>query len=299
MPSEMIETKAYTTEKQKSKIVPRLHKRNYYYLVSGLPDMALEQSKVPLSLPELMEALELSLHPDDLRLARLLFLPVDNRNLLKLIRKEEFSWEPHGQFSREAMEEGLKEPGLLPAYMNLFFRACKNEEPLWPGMSWENQLARLAHEYRLERSGGFLHRWFTFENYLNNFLAAWNIREYKLDAEGHFIGDNVVTEAIRRSHARDFGLAPELPFLDKLAHALEQDKLIEREKAVSRIKWNYIDELNTFNYFSVEVVLGYLLKWLMLHRWTQLDAETGRQVLEGMIGRLENSFEFPKTFALA
>ncbi len=276
-----------------------MQKQNYYYLISGLPDMALEQSKVPLPLSELLEAFEWSLHPEDFRLARLIFLPVDHRNLLNLIQKKEFSWEPYGKFSRETMEEGLKEPGLLPAYMNRFFQAYKNEGPLWPGMSWENQLARLGHDYRLEQSNGFLRQWFTFENFLENFLTAWNIREYQLPAEGQYIGENLVTEAARKSHARDLGLAAELPFLDKLQHALEQDKLLEREKAISRIKWNYIDELNTFNYFTIEVVLGYLLKWLMLHRWARMDAERGRQVLEGLIDRLENSFELPKIFDLA
>ncbi|MCO6491452.1 MAG: DUF2764 family protein [Phaeodactylibacter sp.] len=273
--------------------------RNYYYLIAGLPDMALEQSKLPLSLPELMEQLALSLHPDDLRLAQLIFLPADNRNLLRLLQKETSEWEPHGRFSREEMEEGFKEPRLLPAYMYRFGQAFKEETPVWPGMSWENQLARLGYEYLLANTDGFLHQWFTFENHLKNILAAWNIREYGLPAEGQLIGENVVTEAARRSHARDFGLAAELPFLDKLLHALEQDKLLERERAIARIKWNYIDELNTFHYFTVEVVLGYLLKWIMLDRWTQLDTERGLRQIGSLIDKLEGDFELPKQFALA
>ncbi len=269
-----------------------MQKRNYYYLISGLPDMALDQSKVPLSLPELMEAFRISLHPDDYRRAQFLFLPVDHRNLLRLLEKEDFSWEAHGRFSREEVEEGLKEPGRLPAYMNRFYEAYKNEEPLWPGMSWENQLARLSHEYLLEHTDGFLHQWFTFENQLKNFIVAWNVREFKQPAEGQFIGDNAVTQAARRSHARDLGLSTELPFLDKLMHALEQERPLEREKAIDRIKWNYIDEVNTFHYFTVEVALGYLLKWLMLHRWTQLDGERGQQAIRQLIGELEDSFNF-------
>ena len=297
----MPEIAAYSTGNQKNStrfLVSGLKKRNYYYLVSGLPDMAMEQSKVPLSLPELMEELRLSLLPEDLQLARLIFLPADNRNLLNLIQKEDKPWEPHGQFSRERMEEGLKEPGQLPDYMSRFHQAYKNEEPFWPAMSWENQLARLCLEYLLEQTDGFLHQWFLFENYLKNTLAAWNIREYRLKTDGQLIGENDVTAALRKSHARDFGLAAELPFLDKLLHALEQDKLMDREKAIDRIKWNYIDELNTFHYFSVEAVLGYLIKWLILHRWTRMDAERGRQVIGHLVGTLENSFEFPKTFAL-
>ncbi|MCB9289208.1 MAG: DUF2764 family protein [Lewinellaceae bacterium] len=279
--------------------VAPLKKRHYYYLLSGLPDMALEQSKVPLTLSELMEAFRLSLHPEDLQLARLVLLPADNRNLMALLQKTEAAWKPEGQFSRQTMEEGLEEPGLLPSYMNRFYRAYKEDAPLWPAMSWENQLARLTHEYLMAHTTGFLKQWFTFENYLKNILSAWNIREYKLAADGQFIGENVVTEALRKSHARDFGLALEVPFLDKLMHALEQDKLLEREKALARIKWNYIDELNTFNYFTVEAALGYLLKWIMLDRWTRLDTQRGQEVIGNLMDRLENSIEIPQTFALA
>lgn len=275
-----------------------MQKRNYYYLVSGLPDMALEQSKAPFTLPELLEELGASLHPDDFRLVRLILLPIDNRNLLNLLLKKNLPWEPHGNFSPEEIEEGLKEPGLLPSYFNHFQQACKAETPLWPGMSWENQLERLYLEYGLERTEGFLHEWFTFENYLKNILAAWNIREYRLPPEGQLIGENMVTEAAARAHARDLGLSGELPFVNRLMHALEQDKLLDREKAVSRIRWNYIDELNTFNYFTVEVVLGYLLKLILLTRWTQLDPERGTLAINHIIQKLEDSFELPKKFAL-
>jgi len=276
-----------------------MQQRNYYYLVSGLPDIVLEQSKAPFTLPELLEAFRASLHPDDLQLIALILLPADNRNLLNVLQKKNLPWEAHGNFSHEEIEEGLKEPGLLPAYFDLFQQAFKADMPLWPGMSWENQLARLYYGYVLERTEGFLHEWFTFENYLKNILAAWNIREYQLAPEGQLVGENMVTEAAAHAHARDLGLSGELPFVNRLMHALEQDKLLEREKAISRIQWNYIDELNTFNYFSTEVILGYLLKLIILSRWTQLDPERGTQAINAMVKELEDSFELPKKFALA
>jgi hypothetical protein len=33
------------------------------------------------------------------------------------------------------------------------------------------------------------------------------------------------------------------------------------------LTWDEIDRLNLFNYFSIEVVLGYTLKLLIIERW--------------------------------
>jgi hypothetical protein len=266
--------------------------QNYYCLISGLPDMVLEQSKAPFSLDHLLEELQAILHPQDFRLVKLIFLPHDNRNLLHLTMKRDAPWDSLGNFSREEMEEQLIETGHLPPYMDLFFHACRQDTPIWQGMSWENQLTRLYYEYVLANTEGFLHSWFAFEKNLKNILAAWNAREFTLTAEGQLIGKDDVTEALGKTHTRDFGLSRDLDFIDKLMHALERDELLERERAIDRIKWNHIDELNTFHYFTVEVVLGYLLKFLLLDRWLQLDAERGTQAVQRKIAVLEDSFEF-------
>ena len=63
-------------------------KRNYYYLISGLRHGPGAKQSAPLLLPELMEQLRLSLHPDDLRPADI--PATDNQNLLNLLK--EASW---------------------------------------------------------------------------------------------------------------------------------------------------------------------------------------------------------------
>lgn len=272
-----------------------MEKRNYYCLVSGLPDIVLEQSKAPFSLYELLEELRLTLHPRDFDLVELIFLPHDNRNLLHLSLKTDASWDILGKFSREEMEEKLKETGQLPPYMDRFYQAVRQESPIWPGMSWENQLTRLYYDHVLSHTEGFLHDWFKFEKDLNNILAAWNAREFNLPVEGQLIGENDIIRALGKSHARDFGLSKDLVFVDKLLQALEREDLLERERAVDRIKWHRIDQLNTFHYFTVDTVLGYLLQFLLLDRWLGLDSGRGAQAIQDQIAALEDSFEFSKS----
>lgn len=268
-----------------------MNKRNYYYLIAGLPDIVLEQSKAPFSLAELLAELRARLHPDDFALVERLFLPHDNHNLLQLTLKTEGSWDPLGKYPREEMEEKLKEPGQLPAYMDQFYQAYRLDAPLWKGLSWEHQLTRLYYDYVLAHSEGFLHDWFTFERNLKNILVAWNSRAYEVPMQGQLIGENDLTAALQKSHARDFGLSRDVDFLEKLLQALERDDLMERERAVDHLRWNYIDALNTFHYFTVEVVLGYLLKFRLLERWLRLDPERGTAALKQRLQELEDSVE--------
>lgn len=274
-----------------------MNNRSYYYLVAGLPDLTLEQSKLPFAPPEFIELLREMLHPDDFQSVEWLMYPIDHHNLLNLLQKKTSGWKPGGRFYREELEEKIAEQGQVQPYMERFYQAWRNESPIWSQMSWENQLARLYYEAGIKNAYGFLHDWLIFDQHLRNILAAWNIRTYQLPGEGQIVGQNEVTEAIEKSHARDFGLSGEWPLLDKLFHALEQEDLLEREKAIDRIRWSYIDELNTFHYFDIDVILGYLLKLVILDRWTGLDAEKGKTAIDNLLRDLEIAFEFPAKFS--
>lgn len=270
-----------------------MNDRNYYYLIAGLPELVPEQSKIPFSLAEFLEDLKMFLHPNDFQWVRLVLLSIDNQNLIALLKNKTDAWWPNGNFSRSDLESLQHEPELFPEYMHRFYQAYRSEVPLWPNLSWENQLNRLYQAYRTERAGGFLHDYFLFENRLKNVLTAWNHRAHGSPLEGQLVGEGEVLEALQKAHGRDFGLAVQLPWLDKLLHALEKEDLVERERGIDRIKWNFIDEENTFNYFSVEVVLGYLLKLMMLERWLHLDPERGANTIDHLIQSLENSVAVP------
>lgn len=268
--------------------------RNYYYLVSSLPEVVLEQSKSPYSVPEFLELMRASLHPDDFRQVRLILLPYSHPLVLAFLQKTAVASHPWSPLSYEELAEHLKEPGTLPTYLHRIYEAYRQETPLYPNMSWENQLTASYYEYALAESTGFLHDWLTFERDLNNVLVGWNCRQFGYSLEGQLIGVNEVATAIQTSHARDFGLYAERPYVYWLLDELEDHDLLEREQDIDRIKWNFIEEANTFHYFSVEVILGYLLKLIMLERWLRLDAPTGSERINYVIRTLADSAGIPE-----
>lgn len=270
--------------------------KNYYYLVAGLPDLVMEQSKVKSTLQEIKAELAHYLHPSDFKLVERLFWPVDHRNVYHLLLKTGEAFQPGGRFSPDELEEEIKNPVRLPSYVATFIQAYKNNEPLWPHLSWEDQLTAL-YIGEMERSPNkFMQQWFSFEKNLRNVLAALTARKFKLDVNQYVIGDDEVSRTIARSQSRDFGLHDLFPQVEKIIQIFETTQLAEREKSIDVLRWNYLDELNTFHYFSIEVILAFIIKLQIVQRWMTLDAKAGTEIFRRLLKDLENSYEFPKEF---
>ncbi len=260
--------------------------RQYYYLIAGLPELFFDQDKMPFGLIEFRDELQRQLSEEDYRQLTFLFLPFDNRNLLRLLAKEEQPLDPRGILTPAQWEEALQDPARLPSYQRIFLEAYRDQNPLRPDQSWELQLTSLFYDYALEAGGAFIQRYFAFERDLRNLLTAIAGRTHHRAVESQFTGQYTLTEMVKKSHARDFGLANEHPYIDKLLQLEEQPDVWERERGIDRLRWNFIEELNTFNYFSLEVILGYMLRLMILERWTGLDASRGEKLLQEQLSAL-------------
>ena len=60
-------------------------KKNYYYLIAGLPELSLDDSKLGITVREFRELYYPDLSDDDRALLDLIYLSYDNANLLALL----------------------------------------------------------------------------------------------------------------------------------------------------------------------------------------------------------------------
>ena len=273
-------------------------RQNYYYLVAGLPDLSVEQGKLQYGTTEFREELKTGLSSSDYRLMELLFLSSDNHNLLSLLRKDNKPLLADGVYLPEFLAGEIKEPVTLKPYMKLFIESYRAETRLYPNLSEENELSTLWYDELLTVKNDFLREWFTFELNLKNVLLVLSARKNGLPYEHQIVGSNVVADIIRRSNARDLGLSAEWPWIEKVLAIAESEDIITREKAIDLLRWNTLDELNTFNYFTVEVLMAYYLKLGMIERWLRLDFATGEKLFRRLLGELQNRYEFPNEFSV-
>ncbi len=272
-------------------------KRNYYYLVAGLQDITLDIHKLTVSQLAFRDELRTELHPSDYRLVEKLFLPYDNKNLLNLLEKKGEEFSEKGNYSREFLEENIKEPAELPSYMKRFITAFKSKDPIYPDMSPENELTTLFYDEITESvNNNFLFWWFNFELNIKNIMLALNARKYKVPFEHQIIGTGEVSETIRRSHARDFGLGNDLDYMEDLTGIARKEDIKEREQAIDELKWKYLDEETFFHYFTIEKILAFIIKLGMIERWLDIDKDHSNKLFKKLLRELQESYELPEKF---
>jgi uncharacterized protein YlaN (UPF0358 family) len=271
-------------------------KRNYYCLVAGLQDITIDVHKLQFSQQAFRQELKVELHPDDFELVEKLFLPHDNANLLNLLLKTGKPFDEKGNFSQEKLEDNIKEPHDLPEYMNAFITAFKNKEPLMPDLSPENELTTLFFDQMLKLDNDFLRDWFAFELNLRNIIIALSARKHEIPYEYQIIGTGEISNIIRKSHARDFGLSAEIDFMEDLANIVRNDNVQEREKAIDELRWKYLDEVTFFEYFTIEKVLAFTIKLGMVERWLGIDKDHGNEMFKKLLKELQSSYQLPESF---
>lgn len=277
--------------------------KNYYCLVAGLPDIALEDAKVGMTLTDFQTEILPQLSAADRSIMELFFLPNDNRNLLALLANKENELPAQaGLFSADELTEAIEAvrkdevpEAKIPSYMQRFiaeYTTLTTESEQLP----EDVLAAYYYAYALQCNNAFAARWFAFNLNINNVLIALTARRYGFNATSYIIGQGEVAEALRTSGARDFGLTGEVADLDTLMRISEITDAVEKERKLDLLKWNWLEEESFFNYFSVERLIVFLIKTEIVQRWSSIDKEKGGKIFRDIIEQLKNGVEVPAEF---
>ena len=275
----------------------------YYYLVAGLPELTLEDSKLSYTVADFKAELYPDLSDEDRRLIDLFYLKFDNANVLKLLKDKDATIDPRGNYSAEELAEfisSLKEgdeivDAMFPSYLSTFISEYFNT-PAEDDFLHEDRLAALYYEYAMKCKNKFVSSWFAFNLTMNNILVALTARKFKMDIAPLIVGDTEVCETLRTSSARDFGLAGEVDMLELLVKISETEELVEREKKIDQLRWNWMEEATFFNYFTIERLFVFLLQLEMIERWISLDKEKGNQLFRSIIAALKDEVQIPAEF---
>ena len=275
----------------------------YYYLVASLPELTLEDSRLSYTVADFKREIYPTLSGGDKKLIELFYLKFDNANVLKLLNDKEASIDLRGNYTAEELNEAIeqiKEGGesdviALPSYLTEFltdyFDANSDKT-----IMLEDQLAALYYAYAMKCGNPFISSWFEFNLNINNILIAFTARKYKWEVSQYVVGNTEVCEALRTSGARDFGLTAEVDYLDQLSKISELTELVDREKKLDMLRWNWMEEKIFFNYFTIERIFVFLLQLEMIERWMALDKERGNQLFRSIIDELKYEVQIPAEF---
>lgn len=227
----------------------------YNYLLAGLDELSLNQ-KQRLSLDDLLALMREQLTQRDAALLDLLLMTKDDTVISGILEEN-----PDLQEETSLSEDDLR--------------------------------TQLLYEYGMRCRNGFVRDWFEFNLNLNNVLAATICRKHGFDIQKAVIGNNEVAQQLRKnSSARDFGLAGILPELNDIMRLAAIENLLERERHIDALRWQWTEEHTIFHNFEIENVLTYYLQAAMLHRWDNLSREEGEQVFRQLLMDLKKGIKF-------
>ena len=277
---------------------------NYYCLVTGLPELSLEDGKLSYTVANFKTEIYTLLSKTDKKLVDLYYLKFDNRNLLSLLKdREAVVAASLGNYSADELlgliASFLKEKKVsdkkFPTYFYEFTELYLNT-PDEERVDFEDKLYGFYYDYAIKCGNKFVSTWFELNLNVNNILAALTARKYKMEISKVPVGNNLIADALRTSNARDFGLADELEYFDQLVRINDTVDLVEREKKIDMLKWFWLEENTFFNYFSIEKIFVFLMKLEMIERWVSLDKEKGNELFRKLIDQLKNEVQIPQEF---
>lgn len=266
--------------------------RNYYSLVAGLREYALDADTKGFDAKGIVEEILDGVCASDASEVRLLYGYYDCENILAL-RAGRSAHNPLGNLSREELEQELKAPSRLPQGIARVVKAYadpegEEAEEVDTSRRFETTLFAAYYDACRRSRSRFLRAWSEFDRTLRNVMAALASRAASRPVEEVVVGGGDVAEQLQRSSAADFGLRGELPFIDSVIAAMNDEaNLMEKERKIDLVRWEEASELATFDYFNINAILSYLVRINIVARWARLDAARGREMFNRLLAELD------------
>ena len=138
----------------------------------------------------------------------------------------------------------------------------------------------------------FIREYFTFDLNVRNAKTRWLNEALGRPADKDVIsvgtGDDGGTEF--RGTWGDLVIPGEFEEAQKLDSILRGSDILAREKGLDDLMWEKIDSLTTFDYFDINVILGFLCKLHIVSRWAMLDEQTGREMFRKLVDEVRGTF---------
>lgn len=271
---------------------------NYYCLIAGLPEISPDDRKLTLSVQDLRAYLNDYLTKKEIDIINLFLLPNDNAQILRILRKQEPDPNLQTVFTVSQLESEIEDPMFLPSYLKDYLLDLQKEDSVEPHRLPEVEISERYWNYMLSQKEKLVKKYAEFSLNIKNIITALNCRKYHLDIEKEIIGDSKLTHQLRTSRAKDFELSDDYPYIDKVLGLFEKEDMAEREYNIDMLYWDFLGQETDYKYFTFDNVIAFLLKLMILERWSKMTTEQGKKIFRELLDRFKSDFKFAKEFDL-
>ena len=271
---------------------------SYYYLISGLPEVKLSDSKAKYDINEIAQNILSNLSDKDIKLFNYFIYQNDNKNLVNAIALSKGLFSPysvHLEPSIFSKEEIQKYDNLsnLPNYMVKFLEDNKNTE--WENIRHiENSLLSLYYEEMIQTGNAFIREYALFMRNLKNILAALNGKALGFSGDEiskELIGDYPLIYALTKSSAADFGLGREIPYINSIIDTFNSSDKADPynlENVECSLVNGFLDRLTSIKSFTTDNLFAYYVNLTYAVSINGRNEEEGKKHLQTLVNSLKS-----------
>lgn len=271
---------------------------SYYYLISGLPEVKLSDSKAKYDINEITQNILSNLSDKDIKLFNYFIYQNDNKNLVNAIALSKGLFSPYNIhlepsiFSKEEIQKYVNLSN-LPNYMVKFLEDNKNTE--WENIRHiENSLLSLYYEEMIQTGNAFIREYALFMRNLKNILAALNGKALGFSGDEiskELIGDYPLISALTKSSAADFGLGREIPYINSIIDTFNSSDKADPynlENVECSLVNGFLDRLTSIKSFTTDNLFAYYINLTYAVSINGRNEEEGKKHLQTLVNSLKS-----------
>lgn len=271
---------------------------SYYYLISGLPEIKLSDSKAKYDINEITQNILSNLSDKDMKLFNYFIYQNDNKNLVNAIADSKGLFSPYkvhlepSTFSKEEIQKYINLSN-LPNYMAKFLEDNKNTE--WENVRHiENSLLSLYYEEMIRTGNAFIREYALFMRNLKNILAALNGKALGFNTDEiakELIGDYSLIYALTKSTAADFGLGREIPYINTIIDAFNSSDKADpynMENIECSLVNEFLERITSIKSFTTDNLFAYYINLTYAVSISGRNEEEGKKHLQTLVGSLKS-----------
>lgn len=271
---------------------------SYYYLISGLPEVKLSDSKAKYDINEITQNILSNLSDKDIKLFNYFIYQNDNKNLVNAIALSKGLFSPYSVhlepsiFSKEEIQKYVNLSN-LPNYMVKFLEDNKNTE--WENIRHiENSLLSLYYEEMIQTGNAFIREYALFMRNLKNILAALNGKALGFSGDEiskELIGDYPLISALTKSSAADFGLGREIPYINSIIDTFNSSDKADPynlENVECSLVNGFLDRLTSIKSFTTDNLFAYYINLTYAVSINGRNEEEGKKHLQTLVNSLKS-----------
>ena len=252
---------------------------HYFFLSSAMPQ--LELGHIPdMTFLELLDLYKTNLTSYDWKKVTEILRYIDLVNVRHLLKKEPLNF--RGNYDEKELDEMLLNKHILPLYLFDLFDEFENEK---------EQIAHYSRVFsyffreQAESQTGFLRVFFQFEREWRLVLTCYRAKKRNRDLlkelQYEDAKDPFVAQLLAQKDSPQFEFPFEYRDLGELLTSSPKHPL-EEYRLMASYRFAKVEEFSNYQIFSLDWLLSYMIRLMIVEEWNELNDEKGKEHLMGI-----------------